>query len=90
MAVSMLILFLPSWVRRRTGGGWFLSVYLFTAVYLALILYPAAYYLTPGKSSQDVVRAVKRHLPPGEDLYQYKDMPLRDRFLYRCENTHCG
>lgn len=72
MAVPVLILFLPPWLKQRVKSGWFLSLYLLGAVYLALILYPAAYYLTPGKSSQDVVQAVKKILPQGAELYQYK------------------
>jgi hypothetical protein len=72
IAVQCLVLFLPAWLKRRTGSGWFLSIYLLSACYLALVLYPAAYYLTPGKSSQDVVQAVKTHLPKGKELYQYK------------------
>ena len=72
MVAQVLVILLPPWLKRRTAGGWFLSVYLLSAVYLASVLYPAGYYLTPGKSSRDVVQAMERYLPSGEELYQYK------------------
>ncbi|MDQ5987954.1 MAG: Undecaprenyl phosphate-alpha-4-amino-4-deoxy-L-arabinose arabinosyl transferase [Syntrophus sp. SKADARSKE-3] len=70
--VQALILLVPLFMKGRVASGWFFSVYFLSAVYLALILFPVSHYLTPGKSSLDIVRAMKTNLPKGEVLYQYK------------------
>jgi 4-amino-4-deoxy-L-arabinose transferase-like glycosyltransferase len=70
--LQILILFLPGLMKGKIASGWFLSIYFLSSLYLAIILFPITHYLTPGKSSYDVVRAVRTHLPKGEDLYQYK------------------
>jgi len=57
---------------RRLAGGPFFTVYLSTALFFALALFPAAHWLGPGKSALPTAAAVKRLLPPGETLYQYR------------------
>jgi len=71
--MPILLLFVPDWFEGKTAGGRFLSVYLLGAIFLAGILFPFAHYLGPGKSAQDMVKAIATHLPPGETLYQYQD-----------------
>ena len=72
IGIQIAMLLVPAWLKGRVLSGWFLSIYLLFACYMGVVLYPAAHYLSPGKSSQDIVRAVKTYLPKGETLYQYK------------------
>jgi len=76
LAVPLLaaaaLLFVPEMIRRRGKSGWFASIYLLFAIYLLSLLLPLSHYLTPGKSSLDVVRAVREHVPPPAPLYQYR------------------
>jgi hypothetical protein len=62
----------PEILRRRINAGWFATVYILFAVYLASLLYPVSHYLTPGKSALDVVRAIRVHVPAGAEVYQYR------------------
>lgn len=71
LLVQILILFVPDRVRERTGKGWFLSIYLLFALFLASVTFPAAQYLTPYKSAWPLSQAIKTHLPSGATLYQY-------------------
>lgn len=64
--------FVPDQVRRRFGKGWFLSVYLLTAVFLASLVFPISDFLTPYKSAYPVSQAIRKYLPEGEMLYQYR------------------
>ncbi len=69
--VQILIPFVPDLVRARTGKGWFLTVYLLSALFLGLVTLPVARYITPYKSAYPISQAIKAHLPAGETLYQY-------------------
>lgn len=69
--LQILILFLPDRVRARAGKGWFLTIYILFAVFLGLVTFPVAQYLTPYKSAWPLSQAVKTHLPAGATLYQY-------------------
>lgn len=69
--IQILILFVPGLVRARTGKGWFMAVYLLTALFLGLVTLPVARYITPYKSAYPLSQAIKAHLPAGETLYQY-------------------
>jgi 4-amino-4-deoxy-L-arabinose transferase-like glycosyltransferase len=66
-----LIIWLPQAVRNRTGKGWFLTIYLLFALFLAAVIFPVSRYIAPYKSAQALSQAVKEHLPEGETLYQY-------------------
>ncbi|MDD5169318.1 MAG: glycosyltransferase family 39 protein [Syntrophales bacterium] len=72
VGIQVLTLFVPALMKGKIASGWFLSLYFLFACYMALILFPAAHYLSPGKSSSDIVKAVGTYLPKGETLYQYK------------------
>jgi hypothetical protein len=67
-----LMVFLPEFVFKKWRKGWFLTIYLASAVFLGAIVFPLSYYLTPYKSSFPVAQAVKEFLPPNEELYQYR------------------
>ncbi|MHB8909602.1 MAG: glycosyltransferase family 39 protein [Syntrophales bacterium] len=69
--IQILILFVPDLVRARTGKGWFMTVYLLTALFLGLVTLPVAHYITPYKSAWPLSQAIKARLPAGETLYQY-------------------
>lgn len=69
--VQLLIPWLPQAVRFRTGKGWFLTIYLLTALFLATVIFPVSRYIAPYKSAYPLSQAIKEHLPPGETLYQY-------------------
>ncbi|MHB9098563.1 MAG: glycosyltransferase family 39 protein [Syntrophales bacterium] len=69
--VQILILFVPDIVRARTGKGWFMTVYLLTALFLGLVTFSVARYITPYKSAYPLSQAIIANLPAGETLYQY-------------------
>jgi len=71
LALQMLILWLPQYVRRKTGGGWFMTIYLLFALFLASVIFPVSRYLTPFKSAYPLSQAIMAHVPPDEDLYQF-------------------
>jgi 4-amino-4-deoxy-L-arabinose transferase-like glycosyltransferase len=73
--MQILIVFLPGYVRRRTGGNWFVTVYIITAIFLGAAVFPFSQFLTPYKSAYILVQAVKKYVPVGQELYQY-DMSL--------------
>lgn len=74
--MQILLVFLPGYVRRRTGGHWFVTVYIIAALFLAATVFPVSQFLTPYKSAYVLVQAVKKYVPAGQELYQY------DRSLY--------
>ena len=69
--IQILILFVPDLVRARTGKGWFMTVYLLTALFLGSVTFPVARYITPYKSAYPLSQAIKSNLPAGATLYQY-------------------
>ena len=73
--MQILLVFLPGYVRRRTGGHWFLTVYILAALFLGAMVFPLSQFLTPYKSAYVLVQAVQKYVPPGQELYQY-DMSL--------------
>ena len=72
IALQIALLIVPEVCLRRTGGGWFVSVYAISVLFLASLLPAANDLLGPYKSVRPVVEAMKTHLPPGRDLYQYR------------------
>lgn len=75
IAMQISLVVLPDYVRKRTGGNWFIMVYGITALFLASILFPLSYFLTPYKSAYPLAQAIKQYVPAGFELYQY-DMSL--------------
>jgi len=72
IALQIALLVLPDYFERRTGRGWFVSVYAVSVLFLASLLPAANDLLGPYKSVRPVVEAMKIHLPAGRDLYQYR------------------
>ncbi len=70
--VLILMVFLTDLVYKRWHKGWFLTIYLLSAVFLGSIVFPLSRYLTPHKSSLPVAQAIKEFIPAGEELYQYR------------------
>ena len=66
-----LLLFLPGYVRKKTGGNWFFTVYLLTAFFLVSLFFPLSRFLSPYKSAYSLAQAIKREVPVGQELYQY-------------------
>ena len=75
VVIQVLLVVLPAYVRQRTRGHWFLTVYVLAALFLGTLVFPLAQFLAPYKSAAVLVQAVKKYVPPGEELYQY-DMSL--------------
>ena len=69
--LQILLVFLPGYVRRRTGGHWFVTVYIITALFLGSFIFPVSQFISPVKSAYDLVQAVKKYVPPDQELYQY-------------------
>ena len=70
--LQMLIIFLPDVVKRRWHRGWFATIYILTAFFLALSVFPVSEFLTPYKSAYPVACAINTLLPQHQKLYQYK------------------
>lgn len=73
--ILILLSFLPDYVRRKTSGNWFMTVYLLAALFLGSMVFPLSQFLSPNKSAYALVGAIKKYVPPGQEVYQY-DMSL--------------
>jgi len=69
--IQLLIAFLPDRIREKSGRGWFATVYLLFALFIASLTLPVAQYLTPYKSAYPLSAAMRKHLPAEAVLYQY-------------------
>ena len=69
--MQLLISFLPDRIRRKTGRGWFTTIYLLFALFLMSLTLPVAQYLAPYKSAYPLSQAIRNHLPADAMLYQY-------------------
>ncbi|MBN2438613.1 MAG: glycosyltransferase family 39 protein [Deltaproteobacteria bacterium] len=69
--IQILILFLPDRIRRKTGRGWFATVYLLFALFLASTTLPAVQFLAPYKSAYPLSQAIMKNVPADATLYQY-------------------
>jgi 4-amino-4-deoxy-L-arabinose transferase-like glycosyltransferase len=69
--IQILILFLPDRVRKKTGRGWFATIYLLFALFLVSLTAPVSQYLAPYKSAYPLSQAILTCLPPNATLYQY-------------------
>jgi 4-amino-4-deoxy-L-arabinose transferase-like glycosyltransferase len=72
IAFQLLLIFVPEMMKRRFGGGWFLTAYFLSVLFLVSLIYPTSAFLTPYKSAYPLTQAIKAHLPANHDLYQYK------------------
>ena len=69
--LQLLILFLPDFIKKRTGKGRYLTVYIIFSLFLAFVTLPVAQYLAPYKSARPLAEAIRTHVPAGTTLYQY-------------------
>lgn len=69
---QVMIIFLPSLIKRRWRRGWFLTVTILSTLFLISIHFPIAHFLTPYKSAYPVSRAIHTLLPPNQELFQYR------------------
>ncbi|HPC86463.1 MAG TPA: glycosyltransferase family 39 protein [Smithellaceae bacterium] len=67
-----LMIFLPDWIVRRKGSGWFASLYLLCCIFLAGFLFPLNDFLYPYRSALVAKEAIARYVPQGKLLYQYR------------------
>jgi hypothetical protein len=67
---QIMIIFLPDLVKRVYQKGWFLTVYLLSALFLGSSVFPIADFLTPYKSAYPMAQAIHALLPPDQELYQ--------------------
>jgi len=69
---QVMMIFLPSLIKRRWRRGWFLTVTILSALFLISIHFPIAYFLAPSRSAYPVSKAIRALLPPDKELFQYR------------------
>jgi hypothetical protein len=69
---QVMIIFLPSLIKRRWRRGWFLTVTILSTLFLISIHFPIAHVLTPHRSAYPVSKAIYAFLPPNQELFQYR------------------
>ncbi len=72
---QMTILFLPALVLKKWKRGWFLTLFILSALFLVSLYFPATRLLTHDRSAYPVSNAIRSFLPPGQELFQYR-LPL--------------
>lgn len=70
--IQVAMLFLPSLVTRKWRRGWFLTLFILSALFLISVCLPAARLLTHDRSAYPVSKAIRAFLPPGQELVQYR------------------
>jgi 4-amino-4-deoxy-L-arabinose transferase-like glycosyltransferase len=73
MLTAFLMIFLPDLIFNKLRRGWFLTVYLLCAVFLAGMLFPLNDFLAPYRSARVAKEAILRYVPVDQDLYQYRE-----------------
>jgi Dolichyl-phosphate-mannose-protein mannosyltransferase len=69
--IQIMVIFLPSWARKRWGRGWFLTLTLLFTLFWISIHFPLNRLLTPSRSAYPVSKAIHALLPPNQELYQF-------------------
>jgi 4-amino-4-deoxy-L-arabinose transferase-like glycosyltransferase len=70
--VLILMTFLPDLIFRMFRKGWFLSIYILSALFLGSMLFPLSDFLAPYRSAKVAREAIAMYVPAGQDLYQYR------------------
>jgi 4-amino-4-deoxy-L-arabinose transferase-like glycosyltransferase len=70
--LQVMLIFLPSLVKRRWRRGWFLTVTILSALFLGSMLFPIAHFISPYRSAYAVSKAIHALLPPNRELFQYR------------------
>jgi 4-amino-4-deoxy-L-arabinose transferase-like glycosyltransferase len=73
LLAAILMIFLPDLIARKLRHGWFLTIYLLGAVFLASVLLPVNDFLAPYRSARVAREAILKFVPAGQDLYQYRE-----------------
>jgi 4-amino-4-deoxy-L-arabinose transferase-like glycosyltransferase len=68
---QVMMNFLPSIVKKRWRGGWFLTIAVLSTLFLISMHFPLTYLLTPYRSAYPVSKAIHALLPHDQELYQY-------------------
>jgi 4-amino-4-deoxy-L-arabinose transferase-like glycosyltransferase len=68
----IMMTFLPDLIFRKFRKGWFLSIYILSALFLGSILFPLNDFLSPYRSAEVAREAIARYVPVEQDLYQYR------------------
>ncbi len=68
---QVMMSFLPSIVKKRWRGGWFMTIAVLSTLFLISMHFPLTYLLTPYRSAYPVSKAIHAFLPPDQELYQY-------------------
>ena len=69
--LQIVIIFLPDLIKRIWKRGWFMTIYILSALFLGSLVFPASDFLTPYKSAYPVSQAIKVVIPADEELFQY-------------------
>jgi hypothetical protein len=69
---QLLLAFLPEMVKTRYQCGWFVTIYFLSGLFLLSMTPSVSAFLIPYKSAYPASQAIKRMLPAGHELYQYK------------------
>ena len=69
---QVMLIFLPSLVKRRWRRGWFLTVTILSALFLGSMLFPIAHFISPYRSAYPVSKAIRAFLPPNQELFQFR------------------
>jgi 4-amino-4-deoxy-L-arabinose transferase-like glycosyltransferase len=72
ISFQVMMIFLPGLVQQRWRRGWFPTITVLSALFLASLRFPIAHVLTPYKSAYPVSRAIHALLPPDQELFQFK------------------
>ncbi len=71
ISMQVMLIFLPSLIRRRWGKDWFLTITILSTLFWISIHFPFARLLAPSRSAYPVSKAIHALLPPGQELYQF-------------------
>jgi len=69
--IQVMLVFLPSLIKKRWGRGWFLTIAILSALFWISIHFPITHLLTPYRSAYPFSKAIHASLPPNQELYQY-------------------
>jgi len=68
---QIAITFLPDIVGRKWQGGWFMTIYVLSFLFMSSLIFPMSKFLTPYKSAYPITKIINDYVPPNEELYQY-------------------
>jgi 4-amino-4-deoxy-L-arabinose transferase-like glycosyltransferase len=65
-----MIIFVPALVKKKWRRGWFLTITLLSTLFLISIHFPITHLLAPSRSAYPVSKAIRKLLPPNQELFQ--------------------